>query len=136
MALTVANDAATAAVDAITALLNDGYLRIYSGTRPTNPDAALTGNTLLAELRFGNPAFGSGANGVATANLITSDTAADATGTATFYRAFQGNGTSPVIDGTAGGPGSGADLIINNPNIQANTQVSVFSFVLTEPRGG
>jgi hypothetical protein len=36
---------------------------------------------------------------VATANAITSDASADATGTATFYRALKSDGTTVVADG-------------------------------------
>jgi hypothetical protein len=37
-----------AALDARVARLNGGYLRVYSGTRPANPDTAGAGQTLLA----------------------------------------------------------------------------------------
>src|SRR4051794_35230978 len=91
--------AASAEVDALTALLNNGYLRIYNGVQPADANTPLAGQTLLAELRFGNPAFGAGVAGVATANAITSDTDADANGTATWYRCFKSDGTTVVCDG-------------------------------------
>ena len=64
------NAAVSAAADAVCPLLNNGYLRIYSGTQPATADTALSSNTLLAELRFGATAFGAASNGVATANSI------------------------------------------------------------------
>lgn len=134
MALTLSNESANAEVDAIAAKLNNGYLRIYSGARPANPDAALSGNTLLAELRFNATAFGAGVNGVATANAITADSSADNTGTATFFRTFKSDGSSPIIDGSVGASGSGADAIINAVAIQQGASVSVTSMTLTAPK--
>lgn len=116
-------------LDTLTALLNSGKLRIYSGTRPATPDAAITG-TLLAELTFGATAFGAASNGTATANAITQDSAADATGTATHFRCFQSNGTTAVIDGDVGT--SGSDLNLATVSIVANAQVSVTSLTLTQ----
>lgn len=132
MAIGLANATANAEIDAVTALLNNGYLRLYSGTRPATADTALSGNTLLAELRFGATAFGAGAAGVATANAITSDTAADATGTATFFRALSSNGTTVVLDGSVGA--SGADLNLNSTAIQSGARVDVTSMTLTAPK--
>src|SRR4051812_32376973 len=104
----LANVAANAAADAVTALLATGYLRIYSGTQPTNADTAIGAQVLLAELRFGATAFAASVAGVATANAITSDAAADATGTAAWFRALKSDGTTVVFDGSVGT--SGADL--------------------------
>lgn len=124
------NAAANAACDAMAALLNNGYLRIYSGTQPATADTALSGNTLLAELRFGATAFGSAAAGVATANAITSDSSADATGTATFFRALKSDGSSVVYDGSVGT--SSADLVLGSTSIVSGAAVAVTSLTLTE----
>lgn len=115
--------------DQLCALANNGYLRIYSGVQPTDPDTALSGNVLLAELRFGATAFGAAVAGVAAANAITKDSTADATGTAAFFRVFKSNGTTALWDGTVGT--SGADLNINTVSIQANAEVSVTAFTYT-----
>lgn len=129
----ISNAAASAAADAVTALVNGGTLRIYSGTKPAGPDSALSGNTVLAELTFGNPAFGSATNGVATANSITADSSANATGTASFFRAFASNGTTAVFDGEVGT--SGSDLNLNSTSIQSGAEVSITSFTYTQPKG-
>ena len=111
-------------------------LRIYSGTAPTNADDALSGNTLLAQLAMNATPFGSpsGTNPgdavVFTANSITSDSSADATGTASFFRILDSAGTpAPQIQGTVGT--SGADLNLNSTAIQSGAQVSVSSLTLT-----
>lgn len=127
------NLAASTEADAVCALLNTGYLRIYSGTQPATADTALSGNTLLAELRFGATAFGAAANGVATANAITSDAAADATGTATFFRALKSDGTTVVFDGSIGT--SAADLILATTSIVALAIIAVTAFTYTANKG-
>lgn len=121
--------AANAALDAWKSYMNTGYLRIYSGTKPANVAAAITG-TLLAELRFNATAFGASSSGVATANAITADSSADNTGTATHFRAFQSDGTTAVMDGTVGT--SGCDCNLNTTSIVAGAAVSVTSMTVTE----
>lgn len=128
-----ANAAVNAEADNVNALLNTGYLRIYSGTQPTTADTAIGAQVLLAELRFGNPAFSAAVAGVAAANAVTQDSSADATGTAAWFRALKSDGTTPVYDGTVGT--SGADCNINSPAIQAGAAVSVTSMNYTANKG-
>lgn len=125
----LSNLAANDAVDAIAAHLDSGLLRIYNGTQPATADDALSGQTLLAELGFGAPAFGAGSGGVATANAITPDSSANATGTATWYRCVKADGTTVICDGEIGT--SGSDLNMNSVSIQAGAEVSVTGFALT-----
>jgi len=112
---------------------NSGKLNIYSGTRPTDADTALSGNTLLAQLTLGATAFGSASAGVLTANAITSDSSADATGTATFARLFQSDGTTPIADFSLGT--SGTEVIINTTSIVAAAVVSCSAMTITNPVG-
>lgn len=127
------NVAVNAKVDAQATLLNTGYLRIYDGTQPTTADTAIGAQVLLAELRFGATAFGAGSAGVAAANSITSDSSADASGTATWFRALKSDGTTVVMDGSVGT--SSANLILNSVAISSGAAVSVSSFSLTESKG-
>ena len=122
----LSNATVNAQADALSALLNNGYLRIYSGTQPANANTALSGNTLLAELRFSATAAPAASNGVITFNAITSDSSADNTGTATFFRALKSDGTSVVLDGTVGT--SSANMIIATTSISAGQTVSCSSF--------
>lgn len=104
-------------------------LRIYSGTKPTNPDTAISG-TLLVELVCNATAFaGAASGGVLTANAISNGTAAG-TGTATHFRLWKTNGTTPVLDGTVGTATS--DLILDNTSINTGQVVSVSAFTVTE----
>lgn len=118
-----------AKLDAITTAVGaSGLLRIYSGTQPTNPDTALSGNTLLAELAC-SATFAPGASsGVLTINAITADSSADATATATFG-SFLTSGATRKVDFTVGT--SGSDLNLNTTSIVSGAQVSVSSFTIT-----
>lgn len=124
------NAAATAACNAMAALLNNGYLRIYDQTQPTNANTALGAQVLLAELRFSATAFPTAVNGVATANAMTADAAANATGTATWFRCLSSDGTTVVYDGSVGT--SAADLILNTVAIVIGATVTVTALTLTK----
>ena len=133
----ISNAAANAEVDSLCTLLNTGYLRIYDSTggtgQPATADTAIGSQVLLAELRFGATAFGAGSSGVATANAITQDSAANATGTATWFRTLKSDGTSVVGDGSVGT--SGADCNLNTVSIVLNAVVSVTSMTITQGKG-
>lgn len=118
------------AADAVTARANSGSLRIYDGTPPADANAALSGNTLLASLPMSATAFAAAASGVATANAITADSSADASGTATFFRVLETDGTTVVFQGTVGV--SGAELNLNSVSIVAGGNVSVTSLTYTQ----
>lgn len=118
------------ALNAALDVLNNGFVDILSGTKPTNADTALSGNTVLAVCTFGATAFGAAAGAepcTKTANAIGSDSSADATGTASFYRMYKSDHTTAVWDGTVGT--SGCDLNLNSTAIQAGTTVSITSCV-------
>jgi len=126
------NAQASRAADAICARLNSGYLRIYDGSQPATADTAIGSQVLLAELRFNATAFGAAVNGVATANAITSDSDANATGTATWFRAFESDGTTVVFDGSVG---TGTfDLNITNTLIAIHGIVNCGSFTYTQQK--
>jgi hypothetical protein len=115
--------------DAITTRVgSSGILRIYSGTRPANVAASITG-TVLAELTCNATFAPAASGGVLTLNSITSDTSANATGTATHFRLFQSNGTTAIVDGDVGT--SGSDLNLNTVSIVSGATVAVTSFTIT-----
>lgn len=79
-----------------------GKFRVYSGTRPTDANTALSGNTLLAELTLNATFSPVASGGQLVANSITQDSSADATGTASFVRVFEADGTTPICDLSVG----------------------------------
>lgn len=120
-----------AQLDALSVLCDNGYIRIYDGAQPANPDTPVSDQNLLASLRFGNPAFGAAAAGVLTANAIADDTDASATGQATWFRVFESDGTTPVFDGSVGT--SSANMTLTSVNIQQHAKVTLTSFTVTLP---
>jgi hypothetical protein len=115
--------------DNLSARLNSGFLRIYDGTQPTNADTAIGAQVLLAELTFSATAAPAASNGLITFNAITADSSANATGTPTWYRCVQSNGTTVVMDGTAGA--SAVNLVLtglSGGQIIAGGNVAVSSF--------
>ena len=133
------SDAATkAAVDAMTALCNSGTLKIYTGTQPTDANTAVGAQVLLGTLTFGSTAFAasvaSGSAGskvvTATANSITDDSSADATGTAAWFRVLKSDGTTIVFDGSVGT--SGCDLNLATTAIVAGADLAVTSLTITQ----
>lgn len=123
----------SAEADALGALLDNGKMRIYAGAKPATADTAIGAQTLLAELTFGADAFPAAVNGLLTANAITGDAAADATGTATFFRALTA-ALAPLMDGTIG-EGAGFDAIIDSDAIQQDADVNVTSFTIQVSKG-
>jgi len=130
----LSNAAANAEASAICALLNSGRLRLYTGTQPATADTAITTQVLLCELTFNATAAGSPSNGVCTFNAITADASANASGTPTWFRALQSNGTTSVFDGTVGLI-SGYDCIIDAVPIVAGSTVSVSAMTYTANKG-
>lgn len=134
----ISNAAALAACNAIVDLVDGGAsagaLNIYSGTPPTNVDAVATG-TLLAELPLSDPAFGNCAdanpNAEATANAITSDTNANATGTAGYYRFLDSDGNA-IFQGDITATSGGGNIEIGSTSIASGDTVSVSSFVFRQ----
>ena len=133
MALSYADALRHAMLDEITTDIDSGAgagtLRIYDGSAPADADTALSGNTLLAQLTMSDPSAGAASGGDWTASSITSDSSADATGTASFFRILDSD-TNVVMQGTVGT--SGADLNLNSVSITSGDTVSVTSFVITE----
>lgn len=136
--LTVASNAAKAMMDALTTFAgNSGKLRIYNGTVPTNVDTALSGNTQLAELVMNATSFPAatdpGTTARLTANAITNDSSADASGTASFWRLYKSDGTTQVLQGAAGT--SGTELILNTTAFTLGSTIAVTSFTVDLPKG-
>lgn len=116
-------------VDLIDAGGGAGKILIRTGTQPTNVGDADTG-TLLGTLNFSATAFGGSSTGTATAASITSDTNADASGTAGHFR-IKDFADAIHSDGTCG-QGSG-DLSFDNNVIVAGGTIAISSMTVTVP---
>jgi hypothetical protein len=138
--LNVSNAVAQAMATAIATATDAGtaaLIRIYSGTMPTDTDTALSGNTLLAELPMSATAFGAATDanpgGRITAAAITSDSSADATGSATFFRIITQNAGTYILQDTVGTSGAGMNL--NTTSITAGSTVACTAGTITVPEG-
>ncbi len=133
--MNVSEVAVTSMVSAAGTLLNGGTLVIYSGTQPATPETALSGNTALATFTFAATAMGapaaSGGFMQGTLAFTATSVAPSASGTATFARAFESNGTTALYDFSVGT--SGTDIIIGNTAIQTGVDVTVSSAILQMP---
>jgi hypothetical protein len=110
-----------------------GFIRIYDGAQPANADTAVGAQVLLAELRFGADAFPAAVAGLLTANAITSDASANATGTAAWARILKSDGTSVLFDGTVGT--AAANVIIPTTAIVAAAVVSCSALTVQISKG-
>jgi hypothetical protein len=113
--------------------LDLGYIRLYNGSQPATADTAVGAQTLLAELRFGADAFGAAVAGLITANAVTADASANATGTATWARILASDGTTTYFDGSVGA--ASANVVINSTSIVAGAAVSCTSLTLQVSKG-
>lgn len=127
----ITNAVASAMADVIGDALDSGTIKIYTGTIPTDADTALGAQTLLATLTFNAAAFPGASNGVITAAAITSDSSADATGTAAWARIASSGGTTKM-DVTVGT--SGEDINFNSVAFQSGAQISITSMTITMPK--
>ncbi len=116
-----------AMLDAITTFAgNSGKLRFYDGSRPATGGTA---TTLLAELTMNATSFAAASSGVLTANAITSDASADATGTATWARLVKSDGTTHVADYNVST--SGSDINMVSVSFVATETIAITSMTIT-----
>lgn len=131
----VAKAMCDALVDSLDAGAGAGYVQIRTGAAPTNCEDANSG-TLLATLTLSDPAFGAAADlapgARATASAVTGDTAADATGTAAHFRAFDSNNVC-VIQGDVTATGGGGAMELNSVSINTGVAVDITSWTITIP---
>ena len=131
MAVKLPTAVRNARLDAITTYAGASpIVRIYDGTAPADANTALSGNNVLATLTCSTALAPAASGGVLTLSAITQDSAADASGTATFYRWLRSDGTTVIKQGSVGT--SGADLNLNTTAIVVGGPVSVTSWTVTD----
>lgn len=132
MTIKLSTSARNSRLDALIAAIGaSAQIRIFSGSRPANVAAAETG-TLLAELTGNATAFAPAASGGASsANAITQDASANATGTAAWARIRTSGGTA-VVDIDVTNTGGGGELELVTTSITTGQPVQISSFTLTE----
>lgn len=119
-------------VNAATTLTDGGSIVIYDGVPPGVSQPVV--GTLLGTLTIGTPGFAAAANGTALANAITGDTAADATGTASYYRVLDSLGAA-LHEGSISVTAGTGDMRLVDTAIQIGEPIEVSSWTLTQPAG-
>lgn len=141
MTVRISNAAARSAGDSITGLIdadaNPGKLIVYGGARPADVDTAIGAQTVLVEFTLGKPAFNPAVDanngGHSTANPV-DVVQASATGTATFFRVFDGAGKA-VFDGAVTDTTGNGDLKLSSTSVIQGIDVTVVSLTTTMPEG-
>lgn len=134
MAIIISQAIALALVNQIHAAIDAGsaagHLRIYSGARPANPEAAVPGgSTLLVDFELNDPAFAAATmvGNVASANAEAVDPVPGAAnGTATWFRVSDSAGVA-VFDGSVTDQTGNGDLKLATTTIVATVPVTVVS---------
>lgn len=128
---------ANAMLDAgIGTVANSGKLRIYDGAKPASCATGITTQVKLMEFTMATDAFPAASGGVLTAAAMAASVAV-AAGTAAWFRLFQSNGSTVLMDGTVGEAGSPdpVDLEIDNTIVEVDDVVAVTSFTITQSLG-
>ena len=138
--LKITNAAASAGVDAQTALVDGGVVRLYDGTKPADADTAPTAaEHVLSEHTLSATAFLPAEDGVAAADAIADDTDAAATGNASWARFVAADTTTGVWDCTVGpitDPQTVPwDILMPTVAIQEHAKVEFPSFTYTGSKG-
>ena len=132
--------------NAVNALLNEGtgpaIINIYSGTLPTNCEAAVSG-TLLGTCVMNATPFGAAADQAPgariTANAVTDETDAITGGTATHFRAYSSDAGTDAsklnchIQGSAGEAADSTDLTLDVKLIVIAGSISVTAWTIDLP---
>ena len=126
------NAACDAVVDRFDAGAGAGHVEIRTGSQPASANDAATG-TILADFTLSDPAFGASATGVATVDVTPALTvAADATGTAGWFRGYDSDDNG-IIDGSCTVTGGGGDMTLNTTSLVATVNVTITSWTITMP---
>lgn len=115
--------------DALNAGTGAATIKIYTGSKPTGPDVAVTTQVLLGTLTCSDPA-GSVSSGTLTFGAVTADSSADNTGTATWLRMADSAGVA-VLDMDVTQIGGGGFAQMNTTQVVQNGPITAPSIVIT-----
>jgi hypothetical protein len=132
MAIQLATSTRNARLDAIeTDTGVSAKLQIYTGSMPANCAAATTG-TLLAEFNMASDWAAAASGGTKALSSLPLTDAANATGTAGYFRLFKTDGTTCQMQGTVTATGGGGDMTLDNTSITSGQTVNVTGFTITD----
>lgn len=124
---TVVNDIKTA----LDAGVGAATLKLYTGTMPATPETGISGQVLLGTCTLSDP-VGTESGGTLTLGTVTSDSSADATGTATWARFATSAGTA-IFDANVGTVGSGSFIEMVTTSLAAGAPIAITAGTITLP---
>ena len=137
MAVSMTYELGAVGVEATRTAMAGATLRLYGGAVPADIDAALGAAVLLAEMTLGSPAFAAveadGVDVVCHSPNPISDPTANESGETTFFRIICTT-AARQMQGTAGGSGSGADMLLTQPVLVLGAPVDIASLTLAQAR--
>lgn len=112
-------------------------LRLYNGAMPADADAALSGNTLIAQGALPSDWLAAATNtGHAVSKIkagtwtVTGQAGAGAGTAPTFYRIYDSTGTNCHMQGTVSATGGGGEMTLDNASIANAQTVNVNTFTI------
>ncbi len=134
MALQLSTAVRNAMLDSIESAIGvSAIMKIRTGSPPGIGSA--DAGTVLATISLPSDWMAAASGGSKAKSGTWQDASADAPGTAGHFRIYASDGTTQHIEGTVGLTGSGADLELDNTNIQTGQQITITSFSLTAGNG-
>lgn len=132
MAVQLSTAVRNAKLDAIETTAGvSAILKIRTGAAPANCAAADSG-TVLATINLPADWMAAASGGTKAKSGTWSDTSADATGVAGYFRLYASDGVTCHMQGTVTASGGGGDMTLDNVNITAGGSVTVTAFTWTE----
>jgi hypothetical protein len=120
-----------AQLDAIETTISTAPLfRIYTGSPPSDTATAASG-TLLAEMTLPSDWLAAASSGAKAKSGTWSDSSANNTGTAGYWRIYDSGGTTCHAQGTVTATGGGGDLTLDNTSIASGQSVTINTFQIT-----
>lgn len=132
MALQFSEAVRNARLDVIESTIGtDAVIKIFDGSIPANCGTADAG-TVLATLTLPTDWMAAASSGAKAKSGTWADSAADATGTADYFRLYASDGTTCHAQGTVTATGGGGDLTVQNINFATGQAFTITAFTLTE----
>ena len=131
MALQYSEEVRNAKLDAVeTAIGTSPILYIFDGTLPSDCASADNG-TVLATVNLPSDWMAAASSGSKAKAGTWQDSAADATGTASYFRIKDSTGTTCHIQGSVTITGSGGVMTVDNPSFGVGQVFTVTSFTIS-----
>jgi hypothetical protein len=132
MAIQLSTLVRNARLDAIeTQISTSAVLKIFTGSPPANCGTADSGTKLVTQT-LPSDWMNAASSGSKTKLGTWSESSADGTGTAGYFRIYASDGTTCGLQGTCTATGGGGDMTLDNTSIAAGQTVTCTGFTITD----